>query len=258
MKATARAMYGSSFATASGTVRSSALIRASNSGTSSVSRSIVRGLRCSVASRANSSKRARSSMTLLRKGDTAREDATRPKAAASCCAAHAFRGARGGQPLTSALTLVSEGSAVMTVTPSHTLDATPGDFALAAGFRSAATACGLKPSGNLDLGMVWSDGPCSAAGVFTTNRVLAAPVHVCLDTLAVAAGRVRGVLYNSGCANAVTGERGIADARRMRELGADAIAAKPEELFVLSTGVIGKFLDMEKLARGVTTLRSHS
>jgi glutamate N-acetyltransferase/amino-acid N-acetyltransferase len=131
-------------------------------------------------------------------------------------------------------------------------------FALAAGFQSAATACGLKPSGNLDLGFVWSDGPCAAAGVFTTNRVQAAPVHVCIDTLASAAGRVRGVLYNSGCANAVTGERGVADARRMRELGAAAIGAKPEEILVLSTGVIGRFLDMEKLARGVTTLRSHS
>ena len=131
-------------------------------------------------------------------------------------------------------------------------------FALAAGFQSAATACGLKPSGNLDLGFVWSDGPCAAAGVFTTNRVQAAPVHVCLDTLASAAGHVRGVLYNSGCANAVTGERGVADARRMRELGAAAIGAKPEELLVLSTGVIGRFLDMEKLARGVATLRSHS
>jgi glutamate N-acetyltransferase/amino-acid N-acetyltransferase len=147
----------------------------------------------------------------------------------------------------------------MTITPSRTLDAAQGEsFALAAGFRSAATACGLKPSGNLDLGLVWSDGPCSGAGVFTTNRVLAAPVHVCLDTLSAAAGRVRGVLYNSGCANAVTGERGIADARRMRELGSEAIGAKPEELFVLSTGVIGKFLDMEKLARGVATLRSHA
>jgi glutamate N-acetyltransferase/amino-acid N-acetyltransferase len=69
---------------------------------------------------------------------------------------------------------------------------------------------------------------------------------------------VRGVLYNSGCANAVTGERGLADARRMRELGAAAIEAKADELLVLSTGVIGKFLDMEKLARGVTTLRSHA
>ena len=127
-------------------------------------------------------------------------------------------------------------------------------FSLAPGFQCAATACGLKPSGNLDLGLVWSDAPCSAAGVFTTNRVQAAPVHVCRETLAAAADRVRGVLYNSGCANAVTGERGLADAHRMRELGAAAIGAKADELLVLSTGVIGKFLDMEKLARGVSTL----
>ena len=131
-------------------------------------------------------------------------------------------------------------------------------FALATGFHTAATACGLKPSGNLDLGLVWSDGPCAAAGVFTTNRVQAAPVVICRETLAAAAGRVRGVLYNSGCANAVTGERGLADARRMRELGASAIGAKPDELLVLSTGVIGKFLDMEKLGRGVTALDRRS
>src|SRR5262245_43319503 len=129
-------------------------------------------------------------------------------------------------------------------------------FALAGGFRSAATACGLKPSGKLDLGLVWSDAPCSAAGVFTTNRVQAAPVLACRETLAVAAARVRGVLYNSGCANAVTGERGLADAHRMRELGAAAIGARADELLVLSTGVIGKFLDMEKIASGVETLRS--
>src|SRR4029077_13086108 len=129
-------------------------------------------------------------------------------------------------------------------------------FALAGGFHAAATACGLKPSGKLDLGLVWSDGPCSAAGVFTTNRVQAAPVLACRETLATAAGRVRGVLYNSGCANAVTGERGLADARRMRELGAAAIGAKPDEVLVLSTGVIGKFLDVEKVARGVEVLRS--
>jgi len=131
-------------------------------------------------------------------------------------------------------------------------------FTLATGFQAAATACGLKPSGNLDLGLVWSDAPCAAAGVFTTNRVQAAPVVICRETLATAAGRVRGVLYNSGCANAVTGERGLADARRMRELGASAIGAPSDALFVLSTGVIGKFLDMEKLARGVTALDPRS
>lgn len=129
-------------------------------------------------------------------------------------------------------------------------------FRLAAGFRSAATACGLKVSGNLDLGLVWSDAPCSAAGVFTTNRVQAAPVHVCRDTLASAAARVRGVLYNSGCANAVTGDRGMADARTMRATGARAIGAAEDEVLVLSTGVIGRFLDMDKIARGAQVLMS--
>jgi glutamate N-acetyltransferase/amino-acid N-acetyltransferase len=129
-------------------------------------------------------------------------------------------------------------------------------FALAAGFRSAATACGLKPSGNLDLGLVWSDRPCSAAGVFTTNRVQAAPVLACRETLAASGGRVRGVLYNSGCANAVTGERGLADARRMQALGARAIGARDREVLVLSTGVIGRFLDLEAIERGVAALAS--
>ncbi len=129
-------------------------------------------------------------------------------------------------------------------------------FALAPSFRTAATACGLKPSGNLDLGLVWSGVPCSAAGVFTTNRVQAAPVHVCRESLAGASGHMRGVLYNSGCANAVTGERGLADARHMRALGAQAIGAAEHEVLVLSTGVIGRFLDMEKLARGVAVLGS--
>ncbi|MEY4071110.1 MAG: hypothetical protein RL721_1724 [Candidatus Eisenbacteria bacterium] len=129
-------------------------------------------------------------------------------------------------------------------------------FRLAPGFHCAATACGLKVSGNLDLGLVWSDGPCAAAGVFTTNRVQAAPVQVCRETLAHASARVRGVLYNSGCANAVTGERGLHDARRMRALGAAAVGAADDELLVLSTGVIGRFLDLDKVGRGVETLRS--
>lgn len=129
-------------------------------------------------------------------------------------------------------------------------------FTLAPGFATAATACGLKPSGKLDLGMLWSDTPCTAAGVFTTNRVQAAPVVLCRETLAAAGSRMRGVLYNSGCANAVTGERGLADARRMRTLGARAVSAADDEMLVLSTGVIGRFLDMEKLGRGVEALRS--
>jgi glutamate N-acetyltransferase/amino-acid N-acetyltransferase len=129
-------------------------------------------------------------------------------------------------------------------------------FALAPGFSSAATACGLKKSGNLDLALVWSGGPCAAAGVFTTNRVEAAPVTLDRATLGAASARIRGVLANAGCANAVTGERGAADAARMQALGAEAIGARPDEVLVLSTGVIGVFLDMDKLARGVAALKA--
>lgn len=129
-------------------------------------------------------------------------------------------------------------------------------FALAPGFRTAATACGLKKSGALDLLMVWSDKPCAAAGVFTTNRVQAAPVLLDREALSSAAGRIRGVIANAGCANAVTGDRGMTDARRMQALAATAIGAAPEELLVLSTGVIGVFLDMDKVERGVAALHS--
>ncbi len=140
--------------------------------------------------------------------------------------------------------------------PAITTDEALARFALAPGFACAATACGLKPSGKPDLALVWSDAPCSAAGVFTTNRVQAAPVVVDRETLAANAGAIRGVLANAGCANAVTGERGLADARRMRALGAMAIGAPEDSMLVLSTGVIGRFLDLAKLEAGVRALRS--
>ncbi len=127
-------------------------------------------------------------------------------------------------------------------------------FALAPGFHAAATACGLKRAGALDLGLVWSDAPCAAAGVFTTNRVQAAPVLVDREVLSAAPGRIRGVIANSGGANAVTGSRGLEDARRMAALAAEAIGARADELLVLSTGVIGVPLDMGKIARGIAAL----
>src|SRR5262245_1483061 len=129
-------------------------------------------------------------------------------------------------------------------------------FALAPGFSSAAVACGLKQSGTLDLVMVWSEQPSTAAGVFTTNRVQAAPVIIDRAHLTATQGRIRGVIANSGCANAVTGERGLADARYMAALAAGTLGAKREEVLVLSTGVIGEYLDMDKVARGISTLPS--
>ena len=140
----------------------------------------------------------------------------------------------------------------MTLVSEHAL----ARFALAPGFSSAAVACGLKKSGALDLVMVWSEQPSTAAGVFTTNRVQAAPVIIDRAHLAATQGRVRGVIANSGCANAVTGERGLADARYMAALAAGTLGAKREEVLVLSTGVIGVYLDMDKVARGISTLPS--
>lgn len=127
---------------------------------------------------------------------------------------------------------------------------------LAAGFRASATACGLKPSGNLDLALVAAQQPCSAAGMFTTNRVKAAPVLYDQEVLASSAGRIRAVITNAGCANACTGPRGMHDARRMAELTAERLGCRPDEVLVLSTGVIGRHLDMEKLARGIAVVAS--
>ena len=128
-------------------------------------------------------------------------------------------------------------------------------FSLAPGFESATTACGIRKSGAADLVLISSASPCAAAGVFTTNRVQAAPVTLDRETLGVASGRIRAVIANAGCANACTGERGMADARRMAALAADVVGARADEALVLSTGVIGVFLDMEKLAGGVAVLR---
>jgi glutamate N-acetyltransferase/amino-acid N-acetyltransferase len=127
---------------------------------------------------------------------------------------------------------------------------------LAPGFQAAAVACGLKPSGALDLALVSATRPCSAAGVFTTNRVKAAPVLYDQEVLAGDAAHIRGVVANAGCANACTGARGMADARRMAALTAEALGCGEQQVLVLSTGVIGRHLDMEKLARGIAAVAS--
>jgi glutamate N-acetyltransferase/amino-acid N-acetyltransferase len=87
--------------------------------------------------------------------------------------------------------------------------------------------------------------------VFTTNRVVAAPVMLDREILAARADRVRAVIANSGCANACTGDRGLSDAKRMAALAAAAIGAEPGEVLVLSTGVIGVPLDTARIERGL-------
>ena len=129
-------------------------------------------------------------------------------------------------------------------------------FSLAPGFRAAAAACGLKSGGALDLALVTAGEPCTAAGVFTTNRIPAAPVLLDRERLERGAGRMRAVIANSGCANACTGPGGLDDARAMAALAARGLDCEADQVLVLSTGVIGRRLDMAKLERGIGLLTS--
>ncbi len=121
---------------------------------------------------------------------------------------------------------------------------------LAHGFRYAGVHCGLRPDPDrLDLALIASDRPAAAAGVFTQNRVCAAPVHVCRERLP--SQQVRGIVICSGNANACTGEQGLVDARRMTELAGTALAAPAEQVLVCSTGVIGRALPMDVIGPGI-------
>ncbi|HEY7813712.1 MAG TPA: bifunctional glutamate N-acetyltransferase/amino-acid acetyltransferase ArgJ [Nakamurella sp.] len=124
------------------------------------------------------------------------------------------------------------------------------------GFRAAGVAAGLKQSGQPDVAVVLNDGPSrSAAAVFTTNRVQAAPVTWTRQV--VTGGRVRAVLLNSGGANACTGPAGFQDTHATAEHLAAAIGTLSDdvgagEIAVCSTGLIGERLPMDKLLPGVS------
>jgi glutamate N-acetyltransferase/amino-acid N-acetyltransferase len=121
---------------------------------------------------------------------------------------------------------------------------------LARGFRYAGIHSGLRPDPDkLDLALVVSDAPARAAGVFTQNRVCAAPVRVCRERLP--RGDARGIVICSGNANACTGEQGLKDARRMTECAARALGLKTEQMLVCSTGVIGRLLPMPVIEAGI-------
>lgn len=118
------------------------------------------------------------------------------------------------------------------------------------GFSAAGILCGIKGDPlKLDLALFVSDRACAAAGVFTTNLVCGAPVKVSRERLPRATARA--VVVNSGNSNAATGDRGIADAKTMTSLVAQQIGASPEDVLVCSTGVIGRFLPMEKFQTGI-------
>lgn len=118
------------------------------------------------------------------------------------------------------------------------------------GFRAAGVAAGIKANGNKDLALVVNDGPSpSAAGVFTRNRVQAAPVK--WSRQAVADGELQAVVLNSGGANACTGPEGFADSARMAADVASALAVPADNVAVCSTGLIGVRLPMTAVAGGI-------
>ena len=130
----------------------------------------------------------------------------------------------------------------------------PSESALPKGFRFAATACGLKKTGALDLAVISSDVPASAAAVFTQNLVVAAPVTLCKENLQLSKGHMRAVIVNAGNANCATGAQGDAVSLRTVEETAKRLGLPPQEIFVCSTGVIGVQLPAEKILRALPSL----
>jgi glutamate N-acetyltransferase / amino-acid N-acetyltransferase len=120
------------------------------------------------------------------------------------------------------------------------------------GYLAAGVSAGIKKKG-MDLAVVFSSQPASAAGVFTLNQVQAAPVLLSKENLKVTRGRVRALLINSGCANACTGEQGIKDAQISTRGLASHLNVEPAQVLVASTGVIGNFLPVPKMLKGIAS-----
>ena len=119
------------------------------------------------------------------------------------------------------------------------------------GFKAWGIHCGIKKTDKKDLALIYSDREAAMAGVFTKNRVKAA--CVLLDAAKVKSGKGQVIVANSGCANACTGKRGLADARTTADIAARELGVSPASVYVASTGVIGEFLPMQKLESGIVT-----
>jgi len=116
------------------------------------------------------------------------------------------------------------------------------------GVEAAGVHCGLKKNGDKDLALIYSRKPANAAGVFTANKFKAPPLLVTERHLGET---VRAIVVNSGNANSCTGEQGIDDANSMASLAAEKLGLQPAEVLVASTGVIGVYLPLDKIAHGV-------
>ncbi|HEY3759204.1 MAG TPA: bifunctional glutamate N-acetyltransferase/amino-acid acetyltransferase ArgJ [Solirubrobacteraceae bacterium] len=135
--------------------------------------------------------------------------------------------------------------------PAHVRELEP-DAGLPAGFRAAGVACGIKPSGNPDVGLLICDTTApqaSSAARFTATGTPAAPVQLSRERCKLDA--LRAVLVNSGCANAATGRRGLDDAAKTQGAAALALGVEPEEVALASTGGISHLLPVEKVLQGI-------
>jgi glutamate N-acetyltransferase / amino-acid N-acetyltransferase len=119
------------------------------------------------------------------------------------------------------------------------------------GYKTWGIHCGIKKTDKKDLAVIVSDRDASMAGVFTKNRVKAASVVMGISKVKTGKGRI--IVANSGCANACTGKQGFLDARETAELAAKEFGAKPEAVYVASTGVIGETLPLPKIRTGIAT-----
>ncbi|MBU4419699.1 MAG: bifunctional glutamate N-acetyltransferase/amino-acid acetyltransferase ArgJ, partial [Proteobacteria bacterium] len=120
------------------------------------------------------------------------------------------------------------------------------------GFMAAGVASGLKKSGGKDLAIIFSKIPAKAAGVFTSNKVKAAPVI--LDMERIQSGRCQAVIVNSGNANCCTGDKGLDDAKTMARYAASGLGISEDLVLVCSTGVIGEPLPIDKIQQAIPGL----
>lgn len=120
------------------------------------------------------------------------------------------------------------------------------------GFRFAAISAGIKKSGAYDLAVIFSESTATTAGVFTTNKIKAAPVKLAIKRISSQKGQA--IVINSGNANACTGVKGYNDAKEMTKLAAAKLNIPSQLVYVSSTGVIGRPLPMQKIKKAVPTL----
>ena len=127
-----------------------------------------------------------------------------------------------------------------------------GNIASPLGFSADGLHAGFKKK-KMDFGWIVSEVPASVAGVYTTNKVVAAPLLVTKEAVEKSQ-KMRAVVVNSGCANSCTGQQGLEDAYTMQQWTADKLGVEPETVAVASTGVIGELMPMDTLKKGLSKL----